>query len=106
MQFKPTEDELSFFQSQYLCDPRPFVKDPLHEFAEEYHTRCDAYDDIICTGRRNGESVAASDEQAKLSNRNAQSVIREICDRTGITSRDLRSAISRYRNNRRRIKNE
>ena len=90
-----SEDE-RFFQRQYMNVPQQEY--PLRKFAEEYHSRCDAFDNAVLTGRnKHGEKSAATDDELRASNRNARSVLNDIAQRERIPIRDLKNAIRHYR---------
>lgn len=91
-----SEQDVSEFQRFFLNVPQQ--EDPLRKFAEEYHRRCDAFDNTVCTGRsKHGEKCAANGDELMASNRNARSIRKEIAQREGIPINDLRDAIFRYR---------
>ena len=54
------------------------------KLAKEYYERCDAHDDIVCTGRsRHGDSMPANDYERRSIMRHAAQVWKEIKDRAG-----------------------
>lgn len=92
-----TEDQ-SLFTREFLGT---FQTSPLLKFVEEYETRCEAYDQIVCTGRRDGLAIAMTTQQAAMSSRNARNVLREIAERESISVQELFDAIRKYRKNNR-----
>ena len=67
--------------------------------AKEYYRRCDRYDADVCTGKREGVPMPASDEEFRLINRHALKVLRELQDRCrafGFSVSDLRAAMQEY----------
>lgn len=68
-------------------------RDPLYELAEEYDSRCEAYDQLACSGMRDGVAMPATTHELFLINRNALKVIGDIVARTGCDKRALRKAI-------------
>lgn len=61
--------------------------------AEEYHRLCDRYDEIHCTGRRNGEAVPANGKEMAMTGKNARHVLRELSERGNISESELHRAI-------------
>jgi hypothetical protein len=80
----PTEDELK-----------------LQGLAEQYHSRCDAFDDAVCTGisPRTGEAMPIDGGELGLVNKNARQV-REDIMRQGYAmefiEKDVEEAIRNY----------
>ena len=74
----------------------------LRELAEQYHTRCDAYDRIICTGisPRTGEAMPVTTYEFRSINDNALRVRDEIIWQgrsMGFTDEQVTRAIQNYR---------
>ena len=73
----------------------------LRELAEQYHTRCDAYDRTICTGisPRTGEAMPVDAYQFRSINANARKVRDEIIWQgrsMGFTDEQVIRAIQNY----------
>lgn len=70
----------------------------LYDLAQQYHERCEAYDQTVCTGRRDGIAIPRDSEQLGLINRHALQVRRELLQQVlakGLTKNDFIRAIQR-----------
>lgn len=73
----------------------------LRELAEQYHTRCDAFDRTVCTGRhsKTGEAYPADPYEYRSINANARRVRDEIIGQgrsMGFTDEQVTRAIQNY----------
>lgn len=90
------EDFKALYEAEFrMRDPN----DPLWKLAEEYYSRCDTYDDAVCTGRSKYGSVPATNEEFRLINRHALKVLKEVrlkAEMAGFTYEALRDAMREY----------
>lgn len=93
-QLELTAEDQSLFKREHLGT---FQTPPLLKFVEEYEARCEAYDQTVCTGRRDCEAVAMTGREAAISSRNATIVLKEIAERENISWVELFDAIRKYR---------
>ncbi len=79
---KMSTEELTAFQSEFCQEVLSPVEQAqrrlLAELAVMYHDRCDAFDAVICTGRRNGEPAPMTTKEVAAVNRNAREVGKEL----------------------------
>lgn len=72
----------------------------LHELATRYHTECEAYDRMVCTGPAGRDGVMpASPIELAMINRNARAVrksLEEEAQQEGISREELSRAISKW----------
>ncbi len=75
-------EELTAFQSEFcqevLSPAERAQRQLLAELAATYHDRCDAFDALVCTGRRHGEPAPMTPKEVAAVNRNAREVGREL----------------------------
>jgi len=74
----------------------------LIELAKKYHDKCNAYDDIVCSGRREGVSFPVSHWEVVAVNKNAlkvRSAIIKQGERKGYAPDVVRKAIQKFNNN-------
>ena len=83
------------FRSEYEGS-FPTHDDHLDQLAEEYAQRCEAYDRGVCSGRRYGEAIPMTPEERMLIERHAVAVFKEIKERGGYTTEELRRAVGHY----------
>jgi hypothetical protein len=72
----------------------------LREIAEEYHQRCDDFDELHCTGEGYaGLPMPATDDERKAMAQNAANALRDALKRGaahGFTRGEIQRAISAY----------
>ena len=69
------------------------------QLAKEYYDRCEAYDQTVCSGKREGVAMPVDVHELGLVNRNANRVLKEMQQRAqaaGFTNADLRDAMHEY----------
>ena len=88
----------SYFQNLYLGEPSP-ISEVAFTLAQEYNTRCEAYDRAVCTGPITKDGVQpANHHELGLIGRNARAVFRDVKQKAieqGVTAEELRKAIAR-----------
>jgi hypothetical protein len=87
------------FQQYFMQKPPP--ADPAYDFAKEYHDRCEAFDQTVCTGTfKDGSAMPMTADEQRSITRNAENVRADISVRAtaaGVTPDELRRAIRDYR---------
>jgi hypothetical protein len=78
----------------------------LESLADEYHSCCDMFDEVICTGRhdRVRGKVPANSSQASIINEHAKAVMRRLLkngEKWSITKEELFKAIQNHGSNQR-----
>jgi hypothetical protein len=70
----------------------------LSKIAEEYHTRCDAYDRRVCTGisPRSGEPMPVNGYELGLVNQNARKVLDELMRKNPYSREQIWKAIQKH----------
>lgn len=70
----------------------------LRKIAEEYHTRCDAYDRSVCSGisPRSGEPMPVDGYELGLVNRHAHKVLDELARKNPYSIEQIHKAIQDY----------
>ena len=90
------DDWKSLYEGTFVArDPN----DQLWKLAEEYHTRCDRYDEAVCTGRLHGDAFPADDHERRLSTRHAMQVLKEVrlkALQAGFATEQLNAMIREY----------
>lgn len=59
----------------------PWTSDPLFEIAWEYHTRCERYDQSVCTKKHNEIARPANSHEQYLISQNSLAIRRELIAR-------------------------
>lgn len=83
-----TQEDRDMFRTEYL--QTPFLDpewDKYLALARDYHTRCDAYDDMVCTGKAGDTSVPTNRWERRAINLHARDVRDEIMNKA--SCRDL-----------------
>lgn len=84
------------FKKQFLGEFIPSIHGELFDLAKEYNERCEAYDQIICTGQKYGEAIPMSSKEYGLINKHAISVKEELLIKVrdlGFTAKDFQKAL-------------
>jgi Mg2+ and Co2+ transporter CorA len=85
------------FQSEYLC--KPFLDenwDRIRKAVQEYHEKCDEFDDAICSSKRHGISFPINAEERRLINIHALKVREDVCRSYKIDSKQLQEGFNHW----------
>lgn len=72
-------------------------REKIAELAREYEARCEAYDNAICTGKRDGKPWPATGRETALIGKNAMKILNEISERERVPTRliiDMRNDLN------------
>jgi hypothetical protein len=74
------------------------ARQALHDLAQQYHDRCNAYDRMVCTGKspRSGDVLPMNGRESGMVNRNARHVHEDIVRQgfvMGFTEKQIIEAI-------------
>lgn len=86
---------MDYFSTQFTLSREEMRAD---ELARQYHVDCEAYDEMVCSGRSRGEAMPIGARELALVNVNASRVRREVYDKAkadGVDQELVRKAISR-----------
>ena len=86
------------FLTQYLATWQ--TTDPsLREAAEEYHKRCEEYDQTVCSLRtKEGVAMPFNNYERRQIDNHAKRVLAELCERLGVSQEELLPEIRDYTN--------
>ena len=89
------EENLNHFYSEYLGHFKCSEKETrLMEIAEEYHSRCDNYDSIVCSRTTKGEPIPRNAREFALINKNAKNTFLELqAQNPDLSSQEIMRAI-------------
>ena len=86
------------FEQEYSCHFEPSEKDiRLMKIAENYHSRCDMYDAIVCSCLKDGEPCPRTNRELALINKNARNVCKELIEQNlDLSRKEIIKAIQSF----------